>query len=97
MELDGAAEEVAGSTMLEEGAAEVLFEPVPGEVVFPPLRYGGAGLAVDGSSRAPIPQGIASPSGWFRFGAGTVPPVESAIVKRPVQVLVVGSEGVENW
>jgi len=33
MELDGATEEVAESTMLEEGAAEVLFELVPGVVV----------------------------------------------------------------
>ena len=65
MELDGAAEEAAGSSMLEEGAAEVLFEPVPGDVVFPPLRYGGAGVAVDGTSRAPVPQGIAAPSGCF--------------------------------
>lgn len=38
MELDGATEEVAESTTLEEGAAEVLFEPVPGLVVFPPVR-----------------------------------------------------------
>jgi hypothetical protein len=59
----GPAKEVAGSTVPEEGAAEVLFEPVPGEVVFPPLMYGGAGLAVDGSTRAPVPQGIFSPSG----------------------------------
>jgi len=64
--LDGTAEEVGESTiMLEEGAAEVLFEPVPGEVVFPPWRYGGAGLAVDGSVRAPVPQGMGSPSGCF--------------------------------
>ena len=97
MELDGATEEVTGSTTLEEGAAEVLFEPVPGVVVFPPVRYGGAATAEDGSTRAPFPHGIASPSGWFGLGAGTVLPVESEIVKRPVQVLVVGSEGVENW
>lgn len=58
MELDGATEEVAESTTLE-GAAEVLFELVPGEVVFPPLRYGGAATAVDGSTRAPVPHGIA--------------------------------------
>lgn len=96
MELDGAAEEVAESTiMLEEGA--VLFELVPGGVVFPPLRYRGAALAVDGSMRAPVPQGMGSPSGCFGFGAGTVLPVESAIVKRPVQVREVGAAGEENW
>jgi hypothetical protein len=102
MELDGAPEIVAESTIMleEEGAAEVLFEPVPGEVVFPPLpplRYGGAGLAVVGSTRAPVPQGMASPSGCFAFGAGTVVPVESVIVKRPVQAGEVGSPGEVNW
>lgn len=55
VELDDTAEEVREST-LEEGAAEVLFE---GVVVFPPVRYGGAATAEDGSTREPVPQGIA--------------------------------------
>jgi len=59
MELDDATEEVPESTTLEEGAADVLFEPVLGVVVFPPARYGGAATAEDGSTRAPNPQGIA--------------------------------------
>jgi len=38
-----------------------------------------------GLTRAPLPQGIPSPSGWVRFGAGTVVPLVSAMAKRPVQ------------
>jgi hypothetical protein len=41
----------------EAGAGEVLFEPVP------PGRYEGGGTALEGSTRAPLPQGIPSPSG----------------------------------
>ena len=65
----------------EAGTLEVLFEP---EVLLPP-RYDGAGTALDGSVRAPVPQGIAWPPGWVAFGAGTVAPVAEAMVKRPVQ------------
>jgi hypothetical protein len=74
---------------------EVLFEPVPVVVVLP-VRYDGAGTAVDGLTRAPVPQGIFSPSGWVWLGAGTVAPVEVAMVKRPVQSLS-GEEGEVNW
>ena len=71
---DGEAEPEA-----EAGAGEVPFEPVP------PGRYDGGGTALEGSARAPLPQGIPSPSGWVGFGAGTVLPLESAMAKRPVQ------------
>jgi hypothetical protein len=54
---------------LETGAAEVPLVAVPFEVVLPPA---GAGTALDGSTRAPVPQGIFSPSGWVWLGAGTV-------------------------
>jgi len=47
-------------------------------------RYEGAGTAVDGSVSMPVPQGIASPSGWLEFAGGTVAPVESAMANRPV-------------
>jgi hypothetical protein len=39
---------------------------------------------VDGSVSAPVPQGIASPLGWFAFAGGTVAPVELAIANRVV-------------
>jgi len=54
---------------LETGAAEVPFVAVPFEVVLLPA---GAGTALDGSTREPVPQGIFSPSGWVWLGAGTV-------------------------
>jgi hypothetical protein len=63
------------------GPPVVLFElvlPLAG-------RYDGGGTALDGSTRAPLPQGIASPSGWVAFGGGVVAPVASAMAKRPVQ------------
>jgi hypothetical protein len=71
---DGTAKEGKG-----ELEADVLFEPVP------PGRYDGAGTALEASTRAPVPQGTPSPSGWVRFGAATVLPLASAMAKRPVQ------------
>ncbi len=62
-----------------EGAGEVSFEPVP------PGRCEGGGAALDGSVRAPVPQGFDSPSGWVLFGAGTVALLASAMAKRSVQ------------
>lgn len=66
-----------------DGTAEV-----EGEVPLKPVvpgRYDGAGTALEGSARAPVPQGIPSPSGWVRFGAATVVPFGNAMAKRPVQ------------
>ena len=68
--LDGAADEVEG---------EVVF------VALPPGRYDGAATAVEGSARAPSPQGIPSPSGWVESGGATVVPFGNAMAKRPVQ------------
>jgi len=78
-----------------DAADDVLFEVVPLPV--PPGRYEGGGTALDGSARAPLPQGIAEPSGCFGFGAGSVAPLEDAMVKRPVQVRSVMLEERENW
>jgi hypothetical protein len=89
LELDGTARE--GEADPEAGAAEVPFEPVP------PGRYDGGGTALEGSARAPLPQGIASPSGWVGFGAGTVAPLASAMPKRPVQRRSEALAAWENW
>jgi len=67
-EFDGTATEGTTAT-LETGTTEVAFVAVLFEVVLLPP---GAGTALDGSTRAPMPQGIAEPSGWVRLGAGTV-------------------------
>jgi hypothetical protein len=82
---------------VREGAepeAEVAFELV---LPVPPGRYDGGGTALDGSARAPVPQGIAWPSGCVAFGAGTVAPVGSAMAKRPVQRRSVALALWENW
>ena len=80
--LETAAAGVAGELEPEAGTLEVLFEL---EFPLPPGRYDGGATALDGSVRAPVPQGIGWPPGWVAFGAGTVPPVAEAMVKRPVQ------------
>lgn len=68
-----------------------------GVVLLPePERYDGAGTAVLGLVSAPVPQGIASPSGWVAFVGGVVAPVESAMANRPVHVWF-GDAGEENW
>jgi hypothetical protein len=56
----------------------------------------GAATAVLGSVRAPVPQGIASPSGWRALDGGTVLPPGPAMAKRPVQVWL-GEAGELNW
>jgi len=67
------------------------------ELLLPPGRYDGGGTAVDGSTSAPVPQGIGCPLGWFAFGGGTVAPVELAMANRPVHVRFVGAAGELNW
>jgi hypothetical protein len=89
LELDGTAKE--GEAEPEVGAAEVPFEPVP------PGRYDGGGTALEESTRAPLPQGIDSPSGWVGFEAGAVVPLASAMAKRPVQRRSEALEAWENW
>ena len=63
----------------------------------PEARYVGAALAVEGSTRAPVPQGMAEPSGSVAFVGSVVVPSEAAIVKRVVQVRLEGAAGEENW
>jgi len=75
------------------GTTEVPFVAVPFEVVLLPV---GGGTALDGSTRAPVPQGIFWPSGWVGLGAGTVLPDASEMVKRPVHNLSVEA-GEVNW
>ena len=53
-------EATAVGPVLARGDAEVLFVLVPVEVVLPPA---GAGTALEGSARAPVPQGMAWPLG----------------------------------
>ena len=83
-------EEVAEGT-----GSEVELDPVT-VCVASPTRYDGGGVAVLGSTRAPKPQGIASPSGCVALGSLVVLPVASAMAKRPVHVRL-GALGDENW
>jgi len=74
---------------LDGAPDEALLLPVAGAVLemeMEPLNsgdVGGAGVAVDGSARSPMPQGFASPLGCVAFGAGRIAP-PSEIEKRPV-------------
>jgi hypothetical protein len=87
-------EEVLGSTgagadeedaPLERGGAELLIAKL------------GAGTAVDGSARLPVPQGIgAFVVGWVGFVGSVVAPVGEAMAKRVVHVLL-GDPADENW
>jgi len=61
----------------------------------PPLVGGSS--ARDGSSSAPTPHGIGSPSGWVALGGGVVSPLGPAIVNRVVQRVVPGTSGDVNW
>jgi hypothetical protein len=79
--LEGTAEEDEAELEGVGEVGEVPFEPV----TVPPGRYEGGGTALDGSVRAPVPQGFDSPSGWVCFGAGTVALLASAMAKRSVQ------------
>ena len=56
----------------------------------------GGGTACEGSVSAPIPHGMGEPSGSVAFGAGTLLPDASAIVKRVVHSRA-EEAGVENW
>jgi len=71
-----------------------------GVVAFPPSGLAaklGAGTALDGSARAPIPHGIGSfEVGWVGLAGGVLCPDAEAIVKRVVHVLS-GDSGEENW
>lgn len=60
----------------------------------PPI-VGGA-TASEGSTRAPLPQGMGSPLGCFASVGGVLCPVASAIVKRVVHIIS-GLNGLVNW
>jgi len=63
----------------------------------PPPPLGGGGAALEGSARAPTPQGIgALVPGSRALAGGVVAPVGSAIVNRVVQVLL-AAVGEVNW
>jgi hypothetical protein len=95
---------LAGAELLE--AEEGAEEPGggPEEVDGAPLDGGittaeplpGGGTAWEGSVSAPMPQGTAEPSGSVAFGAGTLLPDASAIVKRVVHC-VSEEAGDVNW
>ena len=87
----------AAALVVPAAAAVVEAGLATGEAVEPEARYGGAALAVEGSTRAPVPQGMAEPSGSVAFVGSVVVPSEAAIVKRVVQVRLEGAAGEENW
>jgi len=61
------------------------------------LALAGGGTALEGSARAPVPQGMgALVPGWLALEGGEVAPVGEAIVKRVVHCFVVAPV-VENW
>ena len=80
-----AAPELDDEAALEVELVEVLFVPLVG-----------AGVAVLGSVRAPVPQGMAAPPGWVEFVGGVVLPLASAMAKRVVHN-VVDDAGEVNW
>jgi len=62
-----------------------------------PPAEAGAGTALLGSARFPVPQGMAAlVPGWVGLEGGVVSPEAEAIVKRVVQVLS-GASGELNW
>lgn len=81
--VENTAEEDADVDDVDKGALELELLP-------------GAATAEFGSVRAPVPQGIASPSGWIALDGGTVVPAALAMAKRPVQVWL-GEAGELNW
>ena len=75
-------------------------EPEPAEVeagdTTRPELWPGGGTALEGSTSAPVPQGMSLPSGSVAFVGGVVLPFASAIAKRVVQSTV-GDAEVVNW
>jgi hypothetical protein len=77
---DGAVVEPDSTAALAAPLAEAL-----PEAVTPPMT--GGGFAIEGSARAPTPQGMgALVPGWFAFSGGTVSPSGEVMVKRVAQV-----------
>ena len=88
----------SGGGTVDGSAAVESVAPV--EPVEPEPRYVGAATAVEGSTRAPVPQGMgllgSVEPGWSAFSGAVVLPSAAAIVKRVVQRMVLGAAGVEN-
>jgi len=72
----------------------VALGPSEPEGLAPPV---GGSSPRDGSSSAPTPHGIGSPSGWVALGGGVVSPLGPAIVNRVVQRVDPGTSGDVNW
>jgi len=90
-------EETVGTEREEVGATDAERDTEPETAPTAPPPLGGGGEALEGSARAPTPQGIAwLVLGWRALAGGVVAPVGSAIVNRVVQVLL-GAVGEENW
>lgn len=62
----------------------------------PPGWFVGGATAVLGSSRAPMPQGMAAPSGWVGLGASSTVPSAAAMVNRVVHIGILDVAEV-NW
>jgi hypothetical protein len=72
-------------------------EPAEGTALEAWFALAGGGTAVEGSTSAPTPQGIASLlPGCVGLAGGVVSPFAEAMVKRVVQVLS-GEPGAVNW
>jgi hypothetical protein len=89
---------LADGVVVEPDSIAAVAEPLaeaPPEAVTPPMT--GGGLAMEGSARAPTPQGMgALVPGWFAFSGGTVSPSGEVMVKRVTQVLT-SVWGLVNW
>jgi len=71
-------------------------EAAPEPEIGPDVTPLGGGTAFEGSARAPVPQGMGSPPGWFALAGGVVAPLDEAMVNRVVHVLS-GEPGAVNW
>ena len=85
------AAEVVPAAAAEVVPAAAAVEPVEEEE-----RYEGAATAVEGSTSAPVPHGMASPLGCVELAGSVVLPFASAIAKRVVQSTE-DDAGVVNW
>jgi len=85
----GKLEGVAVTGVELELLAEVTTGPVTDTLLPPSVASKlGGGTAVEGSTRAPTPQGMSAPdSGWVAFAGGVVWPEEEAMAKRVVHAL----------
>jgi len=80
----------------DEETAELMPDGAAEDEEFVPDTPGGGGLAVEGSTSAPIPQGMGSPLGCFSLAGSSVWPSGAVMMKRVVQVLT-DVPGAVNW